>query len=341
MSSKSAFTRRRAFTLIEVLVAAGITVLIAGWVVLILSNVLFSWSRISGKVEAERQARLVLDQLALDLQSALFRDDGAVWLAATILDQPGNSGLWEMAARQKPAGRAGHSLDPAAAGFAEARFGQAGVWLRFFTDTRGSNDLANFPTTASAPAAIAYQLIRHRAADNPASTDFRYLLYRSQVRPGESAARPGTLESGFDLDPALAESDYTRIVPGVNDGTQPDDPVSIRCPNNAGNVIGENVIDFGVRFYARDATGELTTVFPESEDQSENLERTRFPAAIDVLVRVLTEQGARQIVLLEAEPNRLGPRPVRYRNDAEWWWGIAEANSEVFVRRIVLPENSR
>ena len=341
MFAQSTLIRTRAFTLIELLVATGITALIAGLVVLILGNVLQTWARTVGKAGAERQARAVLDQLALDLQAATFRDDGAVWMAVTILDDSINSGLWASAVRQTPAGPANHSLAPMTADFAEARFGQAGIWLRFFTSGQGSNDPENTAATTSAPVAVAYQIIRHRASPNPSLRAARYLLYRSQARPMESSDRPGAFESGYDLDPRRSESNYTRLSPGLNDGTQLGDPVSIFHPDHTGNILEENVIDFGVRFMTRDPGGAWNTLFPQNQNQVEYLGRWPLPDAVDILVRILTEQGAQQLALLEAEPNRLGPRPALYRNDAEWWWGIAEAHSQVFVRRIALRGGRR
>jgi hypothetical protein len=66
-----------------------------------------------------------------------------------------------------------------------------------------------------------------------------------------------------------------------------------------------------------------------------------FPQVVDVMIRVLTEDGARRLDALEAGAGRLGLRPAQYPTDAEWWWGLVEANSEVFTRRIVLrlPES--
>src|SRR5882672_9808547 len=90
----------RAFTVLELLVAAGITALLAGIVLAMVTNVSGSFARTTGRLSAAAQARLALDQLTLDLQSALYRDDGAAWLAASITGnqtQPSGS-LWRAAA---------------------------------------------------------------------------------------------------------------------------------------------------------------------------------------------------------------------------------------------------
>src|SRR5436305_13423183 len=51
----------RAFTLIEILVAAGITALLAGFIAGIIHNVTGTWKRRSGRPATDSQARLILD----------------------------------------------------------------------------------------------------------------------------------------------------------------------------------------------------------------------------------------------------------------------------------------
>src|SRR4051812_18427605 len=87
----------RGFTLIEVLVAASITALLAGFVAIILRNVSIVWSRAGARLSADLQARTVLDQLELDLRAAQFRDDGNTWMAVDILNGStgGATGLWQ------------------------------------------------------------------------------------------------------------------------------------------------------------------------------------------------------------------------------------------------------
>src|SRR4051794_1066992 len=68
--------RSKGFTLLELLVAAALTAALAGFLAIVVRNIGGTWSRASGKLSADAQARLVLDQLELDLQGALFRDDG-------------------------------------------------------------------------------------------------------------------------------------------------------------------------------------------------------------------------------------------------------------------------
>jgi prepilin-type N-terminal cleavage/methylation domain-containing protein len=330
--------RGAAFTLVEVLVAMAITAVIAGFMVMIVSNVSGFWGRTSGRLSAEAQGRYILEQLTVDLQAALFRDDNATWLAATIPASTTNTGLWNTtgttAPGLKPANNAGSLQGIAVGNLADARFGIAGTWLRFFTTKRGANTSL---TNASAPVAVAYQIVRRATSTSPLSTDRRYLLHRSEVRPTSlSTTRVGTLETGFDLS-------ATAYAPQQNNA-QPGDPAEIKYPT-INSVIGENVIDLGVRFYVRDSTTTdgLRRVFPLTASTLSYAAKSPsalpnatdpFPDVIDVMVRVLTDEGARIIAGYEASPQRITvPAGVTAQT---FWWQLALANSQVFTRRIVV-----
>ena len=333
---------RRAFTLVEVVVAVGITAVLASFIVAVLTNVSGFWSRTSGRLSAEAQARYVLDQLTVDLQSAWYRDDGNAWLAATIPTNTNNTGFWNTTGTTgsaiKPSNAAGSLRNIATLNLADARFGIAGTWLRFFTTKRGANLAVG---TASAPVAVGYQIVRRATTTTPNNVDRRYLFHRTEVTP------QNTLNGGFDL---LSSAAYnpaqTSPAPAVGTARE------IRVPT-LNSVIAENVIDFGVRMYVhvRNAdTGalELRQIFPTA-----NTDLTHravlpprapngdgeyvdcFPEVIDVMVRILTDDGARLIAGYEASPQRVTLPPGR--NAQQYWWELAVANSRVFTRRIVLP----
>jgi hypothetical protein len=332
---------RRAFTVIELLVAIGITALMAGFAIAIVGHVSGFWSRTSGRVSAEAQARYIFDRLALDLDGAIFRDDGGVWFAASVPADTANSGLWDTrgahAALLKPSMATGTTLVyHSAAGIAGDTFGAAGTWLRFFTTSRGRNkDLA----TLSAPVAVAWQIIRRASSSNPNGTDRRYFLHRAEVRAVQAGARPGTLEAGFDITAAA----YADISTGPLNTGALGDPCSVRAPQDPGTIVGENVIDFGVRCYVRDrASGVLRQIFPVAGETSHlasvppavGVATAQFPEVVDVLVRILSDEGGRLIADLEA--GRLGTTPPNGVTAAAWWWQLALAHSHVFTRRIVL-----
>lgn len=340
LRAPASWRRARAFTLLEVLVAVGITTVLVGFIIVIVNNVSGFWARTSGRLSAEAQGRYVVEQLTQDLQSALFRDDGNVWLAATIPANTSNSGLWSNTLTTgtaiKPANAAGSLQGIATDNLVDARFGTAGVWLRFFTTKRGANNTGSIATT-SAPVAVAYQIIRRATSGNEArSQDRRYLLHRSEARPTTvSSTAPGTLESGFNI----TSSAYA---PSSNTVRQVNDPAEIRYPT-INSVIAENVIDLGVRFYVRDASkvGGLRLVFPANNSATDYQAKVpsyatgvAFPDVIDVMVRVLTDEGANKIAGYEAAPQRiLAPGD---RTAQQYWWDLALGNSQVFTRRIIV-----
>jgi type II secretory pathway pseudopilin PulG len=339
---------RAAFTIIELVVAVGITAAVTAFVVAILTNVSGFWSRTSGRLSAEAQARHVLDQVTLDLQGALYRDDGNTWLAATIPANTNNTfGLWNTtgatAAATKPANAAGSLQntfsppDGPPSPLSAARFGVAGTWLRFFTTKRGGNrDLAS----ASAPVAVAYQIVRRGTTATANNPDRRYLLHRTEVTPAN------TLAAGFNV--TAGAYTPTSGNPPAAAGTARE----LRLPT-LNSVIAENVIDFGVRLhvYAPNSTTgalELTQVFPSANGDLTHLGRLPpripnsgqtytdcFPEVVDVMVRVLTDEGARLIAGYEANPQRV--TAAAGRTPQQYWWDLALAHSQVFTRRIVLP----
>jgi hypothetical protein len=349
----------RAFTVVELLVAAGITAVIALFIAAIVRNVSITWTRSSNRLGTDAQARLVLDQLQLDLQGALFRDDGNVWFAADLLNTTSTSTLWQVAPRNpKPTNAL--SLQLTAPNLANARYGAAGVWLRFFTTSRGTNT-ASTPTTISAPVAVGYQIIRRFTATNQANQGTAYLFHRAEARPATltSGNRPGVLESGYNITAAA----YTTSTSSTNSGATTGDPRSVQVPGNARNldsVIADNVIDFGVRCYVRDATvpGGLRLIFPATaagaltnspqplrsqlpSDTPTDAPNYNFrflrPDVVDVMLRILTDEGAAQIAAMEKIQTPALTVPAKYNSNAqEWWWGVAQENSRVYTRRIVL-----
>ena len=54
------------------------------------------------------------------------------------------------------------------------------------------------------------------------------------------------------------------------------------------------------------------------------------------MIRVLTDEGARQIANMEKSPAQPATRPTQYPSNAAWWWAVVTANSRVYTRRIVL-----
>lgn len=344
------------FTLVELLVAATLTVLLSAIVLAVLSGVVNHWSQSTGRLRAAAQAHLALDQIAQDLEGAIFRADGNVWLAVTVLPDTGLSGQWKPAAvpaQAKPGNTHSRTFCLTAPSLEEAHFGVAGVWLRFFT-TKLDTDAST--SDLSAPVAVGYQIIRQNVTSSPASEQ-RYLLFRAEVRRTRTAGgAPGVFEAGYNLDPVAAPATPYMAASGTAG-----DPGNLLRPP-LGAVLADNVIDFGVRLYRREGggvrlifpaqpatvgaappCGALSSATPPSiETQhlacsttaaADDHYRQAFPEVAEVVLRVLTDEGARLVAAYEAghlqPPAGVAP--------ADYWWTLAKAHSEAFTRRIMIP----
>lgn len=324
-----------AFTLLELLVAVTITLVIAALMLTVTSNVLNLWRRSQAGHTQATTAKQVFDLLEQDLQSAVYRRDTAHWLAADILDSTAelaNHGwLTTASGPMKPAN--GGSLLPLPSPDANgdrliqnARFGFSGIWLRFIA--------SNVESGGSLPTLVAYQLARRPVTGNPVTTNLapvRYSLYRTPV------SNTVTFVSGYDV----ISSQYSSA--NNNPNSAATNQRSAKDAVNPGHayLLASNVVDFGCWLYVRDPDGSLHLIYPQgASDKSHQatgnstLFAARYPEVADVMVRILTDEGA---TILEAiELGRVSIRPSVYASDAEWWWAVVEANSKVFTRRIEI-----
>lgn len=325
----------RGFTLLELLVAVTITLVIAGLMLTVTTNVLNLWRRSQAGHTQATTARQVFDLLEQDLQSAIYRRDPNRWLAVDILDSPGsmaNHGWLFGAGLMKPAN--GGSLLPlppvdasGSRSLQNARFGLSGCWLRFLA--------TNVESGGSLPTVIAYQIARRPITGDPVVTNsaaVRYSLYRSAISNSD------TFAAGYDVTTSAYSS------PGNNpysaSSTLYRTARNVMNPSHA-NLLASNVVDFGCWSYIRNPDGTLLRIYPAAAGDSSHQAignstspDTRYPEVVDVMIRILTENGA---TLLEAiEANRIPVRPPQYGTDAEWWWGVVEAHSRVYTRRIEI-----
>ncbi|MDI1250773.1 MAG: prepilin-type N-terminal cleavage/methylation domain-containing protein [Lacunisphaera sp.] len=312
----------RGFTLLELLVAVTITLLLAGLTLMVTTGTLNLWRRTQETFTAGTQAKLALDLIERDLQSAICRQEanGTVWLATDVINVPGtlagNHG-WKTVPLMKPATAESQRLVPDPVnglepGIADARFGLSGAWLRFIAATIESEN------ERALPRAIAYQVARRPvsgsvAASNPA--EVRYSLFRTAI------SSQTTFADGYNVATAYA--------------------AALTNPGTGDDALATNVVDFGVWLYVRDAAGALRRIYPAyNADRSHAAtdalapgDANRFPVVADVMVRILTDEGARILDAME-RANGTITRPGNFGNDAEWWWAVVEANSRVYVRRV-------
>lgn len=324
-------TRFRGFTLLELLVAVTITLLLAGLILSVTASVLNLWRRTQGGFSAATEAKLAMDLLERDLGSAVCRRDNGNWLAATVAaDVNGvtNHGWITTGSLVLKPGTA-DSLrllpDPDARGerrIADARFGLSGTWLRFIG--------VNADAGGSVPVAIAYQIARRPVTGSVTTTNpapRRYTLYRSIV------ATATTFAAGNNITAAAYGS--SSSTPGSQRAASTiTNPVTL-------DALAANVVDFGVWLYVRNSDGSLRRIFPLTNADLAHVavgsaspaDDSRMPEAADVMLRILSEEGATRIENIETGKVT---RPAQYASDAEWWWAVAEANSRVFVRRVLI-----
>jgi prepilin-type N-terminal cleavage/methylation domain-containing protein len=321
------------FTLLELLVALTITLVLAGLMLTVTLGALHLWRRQQAAQVQAVVARQIFDLLERDLQAATYRRDASHWFAADILDTApalANHG-WLAGGRMKPAN--GGSLLPlpppdndGVARIAEARFGLSGIWLRFVT--------TNVESGGSLPTVVAYQLVRRPVLGDPTATNpapVRYNLYRSVVSDTD------TLANGYDLTSSAYGS--SNNTPSSALSTAYRQARNVTNPSHA-NLLASNVVDFGCWLYVRDAAGELVRIYPATAGDlshqvvgQSSANDSRFPEVADVMVRVLSDEGAGIIAAIEGGQVS---RPPAYPTDAAWWWSEVEANSAVFTCRIEI-----
>lgn len=378
----------RAFTIIELLVAASITVVLAALLIQITTGVLGTWNRTTGRLTTHNQAKIALDQIATDLQSLVLSRDGNVWLAATIqADQSGAgdagpstatiwnpsynvpSGAFGKPNSAAPGAASSLQLQPASRRLEDYRFGHAGVWLRLFTREVDSNqDLNN----ASVPRAVAYQIsripVQPNGTGNPVTTpenypDLRWALFRTRVRqtPFAGGSIQAANRSSIGVGYNIIAPEYTTTASG---GANTSDPGNLRRPDKYGDLLANNVIDFGIRVYEANATtGALELAFPTDNNYANprwaylattnttisppaptatgpsgvpNIKRG-VPVAFDIFLRILTPDGVARLQALELGRVTIPPNIT----GSEFWWEIATQHSVVFTRRVDLLSQPR
>jgi len=328
----------RAFTLLELLVAATITLLLAGLMLTITTGTLKLWHRTQDSFSSSTQARLALDLLERDLRAGVFRADGVnTWLAVDILNSSTsllNHG-WQSAAFMKPTTSESQRLLPGSVNgldpvLTDARFGLSGAWLRFMT--------TQVETSGSLPSAVSYQIARRpvsgpmNSLTNPAQV--RYTLFRSAV------AADTTFADGYDVLAAAYGSSTSAPSVARSAPTLTNPPLS--------DALAVDVVDFGIWLYVRDSSGALRRVFPADNSDLSHAARdvgsapdaNRYPEVAEVMLRILTDEGARLIDAMEQGSNALS-RPLEFSTDAEWWWAVVEANSHIYTRRVEIKGPTR
>jgi prepilin-type N-terminal cleavage/methylation domain-containing protein len=314
----------RGFTLVELIVAVGITAALAAIMLVIVTNLLSTASRSSGSLVTNNQAGFALDRIAEDIEEMILRPDGNIAAAVTLLDLS-TDGV-SLTQRGWILGTKPSEFELDSNNLSECRFGAAGVWLRFVTMAGEMDDDDGDPDTAevwiSNPVAVGYQIVRRRVTENP-NSGLRYMLYRAEIPP------PATFAAGYELDPTkpAAEVPYNAI-----DSANLGAPGNMATPHIEQMLIAD-AIDFGVRLLGPrlDGLPGLERIWPQSDSGPAayfvQSGATRFPTHVEVVLRVLTPEGGR--ILEEFERGTIPGD----------WWEIAEQHSQVYTR--VVPIRGR
>lgn len=93
---------RRAFTLVELLVASAIMVILVLVVVKVANDTLVAYDRVVAELAAQTEARAVLDNLERDLNSAVIRPDGRCWMEIIAPGTPAAPAGFTNAAMRAP-----------------------------------------------------------------------------------------------------------------------------------------------------------------------------------------------------------------------------------------------
>ena len=353
--NKASESRLGGFTMLELLVAIAVTAMLATMLLTITKQVVVTHGQTSGSLETNQAANFILDRIQEDLHCALYRNDGGVWLAATIPEDKSDMASWKAATnygkpisqslRLSPSDLTDPSPDPYVQAtnqlrLEDCRFGFSGAWLRFFTQ---APELDPTSTGGSGVRAISYKIVRHGLTGAPKSEP-RYQLFRADVSAKE------TFDAGYDLHPT--KGTYLAGANGRRETGNVVNPIFVDNGKPSTDFsLAANIIDFGIRAYLiePDTSGkrQLRPIFPDVNATTGPYEyfatsnptyRTNtsnpltyaFPDVVDIMVRVLTSGGASVIASFE-EGLISSPSDV---SDEEYWWQLAEENSHVYIRRI-------
>lgn len=315
--------------MIELMVAAAITALIAGALVTVASNAALVWKRGTGSLSIDNRANFVLNQIEKDLGSIIWYPGNVNrGFIAEVRDT--TPSWWNVTSTHRTRPNS-ESLEVSGnTDVAQRRFGEGGTLLAFLARTQDGNTpegMGMFSySPKNLPTIVSYQMVREEEEwelDGGGSVEnVRYRLYRSVVRPGITNAGAGVLDNFYNVGTNLQDTIYHPAGPADMDPTDPFDPGTVSIPHPL-MVIADGVVDFGIAAY--DSTTGEEIEFNTSGGLLP-LGNSQQIGMVTVFVRLLTEEG----ILL------LSQHEVPPAGNDEWWRDVVLPNSKVFTRRIPI-----
>jgi prepilin-type N-terminal cleavage/methylation domain-containing protein len=302
---------KKGFTILELLVASAVSVILLGLFLSVSTNILDAWGQSRDSLFSNATARIVLDTIASDLESAILRSDEGVWLACDLSLNQGPSGRWESSVQQKPTGAESLEIDfdDPELTTNDFRFGVAGSWVRFFAspvDASESGDSGDIN-------AIGYQVIRRKPHSRSSEAEESYNLYRAVVRADRT------------LEEVIEDEGY--FIDEFDGDSYEGQAGEIIAPRNDSSMLARDVVDFGIVFYVHDSLGNKEILFPiPTGPTSFRVAENAIPTSAQIFVRILDEEGAKQLSAYE--------RGLIPTSDSKFWWNTVNQFSTVYTRWI-------
>lgn len=289
-----------AFTLIEIMVATVVMIVLTGLVIQITSEVLKVWNRSSGKLSANAEARIAMDLLTQDMETAVFRNSGLRWLEAET---------------KEIASVAGYQPQT--------------INLLLFSPAldRPLKDKDNKVIPGDI-CAVQYELVYQNPVSGGSSRaeDNMFALHRRVIDPSTTFNQimgEGNQETFTSWDDAIVTPVVTTL--SLDPYPAPEDPQ---------NYIAGHVANFTVDFYVIDNNGDEVIVpspikfggtAPTVGSSAPSL---AFPLAYaEISLTILSDEGTKLLQNLDANRGGTGFD----FGDGE---GIVRQHGEVFTRRV-------
>lgn len=315
--------QKSGFTLIEVLVATVVMVILVGMVVSITGSVLDVWSKSSGKLSANAEARIAMELITQDLETAVFRNNGQQWLR---VDGPET---------------------------VQGNYASQTVALKLFTPSlnRDRTDPATGLPIAGDICGVAYRLEYQGAYDDSNAPNV-YALYRKIERADTTfhsllgSESEGTASNQLELN--NAKSATGSNVPANN--ARSEVWVDSEILDEA-NYLASNIVDFQVLIYEEDTSSTGTALVAVNWDENgSELEQgtyafggevsgTRVGSGglndpqkrllfADVILKVVSDEGLEILAL----PTLAG---TGFSNEDD----VIQEHGQTFTRRVYFPAN--